>query len=58
MNNFNELKKLIEINSWTKNKEGVDKGDHTIYERASKESFEKHIKLVSEILIHFLEGRI
>jgi glutamate carboxypeptidase len=25
MNNFNELKKLIEINSWTKNKEGVDK---------------------------------
>lgn len=23
--NFNELKKIIEINSWTKNKEGVDK---------------------------------
>ena len=22
--NFNELKQIIEINSWTKNKEGVD----------------------------------
>jgi len=24
MNNFDELKKLVEINSFTKNKEGVD----------------------------------
>ena len=25
LKNFDELKKIIEINSWTKNKEGVDK---------------------------------
>jgi len=31
-------------------------GDHTIYERASKESFSERIALVSQILEHFLEG--
>lgn len=33
-------------------------GDHTIHERASKKSFEDRIALVSEILEHFLEGKI
>ncbi len=33
-------------------------GDHTIHERASKKSFEKRIKLVTEIFEHFLEGKI
>lgn len=31
-------------------------GDHTIHERALKESFEKRIALVTEILTHFLDG--
>ena len=31
-------------------------GDHTIYERASKESFQKRIKLVTEIMKHFMDG--
>ncbi|MEA3419911.1 MAG: M20 family metallopeptidase [Campylobacterota bacterium] len=31
-------------------------GDHTIYERASKESFEKRITLVTEIFKHFMNG--
>lgn len=33
-------------------------GDHTVHERASKKSFEKRITLVTEILTHFLEGKI
>ena len=33
-------------------------GDHTIYERASKQSFEERIALVSEIFEHHVEGRI
>lgn len=33
-------------------------GDHTIHERASKKSFEERIDLVTEIFIHFLEGKI
>lgn len=33
-------------------------GDHTIHERASKKSFEERINLVTEIFVHFLEGRI
>ena len=32
-------------------------GDHTIHERASKKSFNERIKLVSQILGHFMEGR-
>ncbi|MEA3492360.1 MAG: M20 family metallopeptidase [Campylobacterota bacterium] len=31
-------------------------GDHTIYERASKASFERRIALVTEIFEHFMEG--
>ena len=31
-------------------------GDHTIYERASKESFEKRIALVTEIFKYFMDG--
>lgn len=33
-------------------------GDHTIHERASKKSFTERIDLVTEILTHFLEGKI
>ncbi len=33
-------------------------GDHTIYERASKKSFEERINLVTEIFIHHVEGRL
>jgi glutamate carboxypeptidase len=33
-------------------------GDHTVNERANKESFEKRINLVTEIFEHFLEGKI
>ena len=33
-------------------------GDHTVNERASKKSFEERIALVSQILGHFLEGKI
>ncbi|HIQ27681.1 MAG TPA: M20/M25/M40 family metallo-hydrolase, partial [Sulfurovum sp.] len=33
-------------------------GDHTVNERASKKSFEERIELVSQILGHFLEGKI
>jgi len=33
-------------------------GDHTIHERASKKSFDERIALVSEILEHFLNGKI
>ncbi len=33
-------------------------GDHTIKERASKQSFSKRIDLVSEILAGFMEGKI
>ena len=31
-------------------------GDHTIYERASKASFEKRIDLVTKVFVHFLNG--
>ncbi len=31
-------------------------GDHTIYERASKESFQKRIDLVTKIFEHFING--
>ena len=33
-------------------------GDHTIHERASKESFEDRIALVTQIFEHFLAGKI
>jgi len=33
-------------------------GDHTIHERASKKSFEERISLVTEVLGHFLEGKL
>jgi len=33
-------------------------GDHTIYERASKKSFEDRINLVSKIFKHFMENRV
>jgi len=33
-------------------------GDHTVHERASKKSFAERIDLVTEILTHFLEGKI
>jgi len=33
-------------------------GDHTVYERASKQSFEERITLVSEIFAHHVEGRL
>jgi len=33
-------------------------GDHTIHERASKESFSQRIELVTKIFEHFLEGKI
>ena len=31
-------------------------GDHTIYERASKASFEKRIDLVTKVFVHFMNG--
>ena len=33
-------------------------GDHTIHERANKQSFNERITLVTDILEHFMEGRI
>ena len=33
-------------------------GDHTVHERASKQSFEERIKLVTEIFEHHTEGRL
>jgi glutamate carboxypeptidase len=33
-------------------------GDHTVHERASKQSFTERIDLVTEIFTHFLEGKI
>jgi len=33
-------------------------GDHTIHERASKQSFQERINLVSEIFEHHIEGRL
>ncbi len=33
-------------------------GDHTVHERASKKSFEERIDLVTQILTHFMNGKI